>query len=238
MLEGKFCLYVVSFHKACRMVSCISGFHLMLAIQEAVTLYFANEKQFNELRKRAMKKDFTWRKSAQQYLRMYADIADVKDDKPLIPFAEAFTNLKKAYIKVDAANKQAYPERIDENYRQIIQIRFSGRAEGTMYVAFTMGDIHVEPFSYAGADAYIDCSYDNLLKLAAGKVSVDTLYLNGQLKISGNLSKGYAIRNLLAPAKWAKETPAKKETKDAPKKEKKAAPKKAKTAKKEPAAVK
>ena len=33
MLEGKFCLYVVSFHKAYRMVSCISGFQLMLAIQ-------------------------------------------------------------------------------------------------------------------------------------------------------------------------------------------------------------
>ena len=200
---------------------------LMLAIQEAVTLYFANEKQFNKLRERAMKKDFTWRKSAQQYIRMYADIADVKDDRPLIPFNEAFNTLKKAYIKVDAANKKAYPERINEDYRQIIQIRFSGRAEGTMYVAFTMGDIHVEPFSYAGADAYIDCSYDNLLKLAAGKVTVDSLYLNGQLKIFGNLSKGYAIRNLLAPAKWAK--PVATENAEEP------APKKAKTAKTTPA---
>jgi len=207
---------------------------LLLAIQEAVTLYFANEKQFNKLRERDMKKDFTWRKSAQQYLRMYADIADVKEDKPLIPFAEAFETLKKAYEKVDAANKKAHPERIDEDYRQIIQIRFSGRAEGTIYVAFTMGDIHIEPFSYAGADAYIDCSYDNLLKLAAGKVTVDALYLNGQLKISGNLSKGYAIRNLLAPARWPKV----KNAEDAKPKKDETAEKTKKTAAKKPAAKK
>ena len=206
---------------------------LLLAIQEAVMLYFGNEKQFKELRKRGMTKDFTWTKSAREYARMYADICDTKDSQPLIPFAEAFEKLKKAYIKVDAANKAAYPERIDENYHQILQIRFSGRAEGTMYVAFSMGDIHVEPFSYADADAYIECSYDNLLKIAAGKVSVDSLFLNGQLKISGNLSKGYAMRNLLAPARWAKAEPAK-ESEPAPKKAKatpkKAAPKKEKAA--------
>jgi len=206
---------------------------LLLAIQEAVILYFGNEKKFKELRKRGMTKDFTWTKSAREYARMYADICDTKENQPLIPFAEAFDKLKKAYIKVDAANKAAYPERIDENYRQILQIRFSGRAEGTMYVAFTMGDIHVEPFSYAGADAYIECSYDNLLKIAAGKVSVDTLFLNGQLRITGNLSKGYAMRNLLAPARWAKAEPAKEEAAPAPKKPK-AAPK----AKKEKAADK
>ena len=197
---------------------------LLLAIQEAVILYFGNEKKFKELRKRGMTKDFTWTKSAREYARMYADICDTKENQPLIPFAEAFDKLKKAYIKVDAANKAAYPERIDENYRQILQIRFSGRAEGTMYVAFTMGDIHVEPFSYAGADAYIECSYDNLLKIAAGKVSVDTLFLNGQLRITGNLSKGYAMRNLLAPARWAKAEPAKEEAAPASKKPK-AAPK-------------
>lgn len=202
---------------------------LFLAIQEAVKLYFSNEKQFKELRKRGMHKDFSWKKSAQEYLRMYADICDVKESQPIIPFAEAFEKLKKAYVKVDAANKIAHPERIDENYRQIVQIRFSGRAEGTMYVAFSMGDIHVEPFSYAGADAYIDCSYDNLLNIAAGKVSVDTLFLNGQLKITGNLSKGYAIRNLLAPPKKAKAAAPKKEAEAAPVK-KKAAPKKAKAA--------
>ena len=99
-----------------------------------------------------------------------------------------------------------------------------------MYVAFTMGDIHVEPFSYAGADAYIECSYDNLLKVAAGKVSVDTLFLNGQLKISGNLSKGYAIRNLLAPARWPKITTPKAEKAESAPEKKKTAPKKTKAA--------
>lgn len=171
---------------------------LLLVIQEAVRLYFGDSKTFSELRRRAMSKDFSWQKSARQYQRMYTEISDSKEGRT-IPFEKAFERLKKAYIKVDAANKKKHPERVDETYHQIIQIRFTGRAEGTIYVEFSQGDIHVEPYSYIGADSYIECSFDNLLDMASGKVSTDTLFLNGQLKISGNLSKGYAIRNLLAP---------------------------------------
>ena len=171
---------------------------LLLVIQEAVRLYFGDSKTFSELRRRAMSKDFSWQKSARQYQRMYTEISDSKEGRT-IPFEKAFERLKKAYIKVDAANKKKHPERVDETYHQIIQIRFTGRAEGTIYVEFSQGDIHVEPYSYIGADSYIECSFDNLLDMASGKVSTDTLFLNGQLKISGNLSKAYAIRNLLAP---------------------------------------
>jgi len=174
---------------------------LLLAIQDAVKLFFGNEKKFAELRKRAMTKDFTWDKSAQQYQRMYTEICDTKESKPIIPFETAFDTLKKTYMKVDAHNKKVHPERIDENYHRVVQIRFSGRAEGTIHVEFSKGELHVEPTSYAGADAYIECSYDNLLKIASGKISSDTLFINGQLKISGNMSKSHDLRNLLAPQK-------------------------------------
>ena len=45
------------------------------------------------------------------------------------------------------------------------------------------------------------CSFDNLLAMARGFVTVDKLYLSGQLRLSGNLSKGFEIRYLLSPAK-------------------------------------
>ena len=182
---------------------------LLLVITEAVKLYFSNEKKFTELRKRAMKKDFTWKKSAQQYISMYSDIADTKESKPLISFEEAFATLKKALEKVDAINKAAQHSNFDPNYRQVLEIQFGGRAEGIISVEFYDGKIHVEPTFAPDADAKIGCSYDNLLKLAAGKVTTDALYLSGQLRITGNLSKGYAIRNLLAPPKKVRKPAAK-----------------------------
>ena len=51
------------------------------------------------------------------------------------------------------------------------------------------------------AEAYVECSFDNLLDMARGFVTVDKLYLSGQLRLSGNLSKGFEIRRLLAPGK-------------------------------------
>ncbi len=173
---------------------------LLLTIQEAVMLFFGNPKQFTELRKRAMRKDFSWQKSAGQYQRIYEKICDSKEST-VIPFEEAFETLKKAYIKTDAANKKNFPERVDKNYHQILQIQFTGRAEGIIHVEFSDGTIHVEPRSHPDAAAYIECSYDNLLKMAAGKLTCDYLFLSGQLKISGNLSKGYSVRTLLTPQK-------------------------------------
>lgn len=180
-----------------------TGYHsksLYLAVQEAVRLYFGNAKKFAEIRKRDMTKDLSWNKSAQQYQRMYAEISDNKEGKT-IPFEKAFERLKKAYIKVDESNKKKNPEMVDENFHLAIQIRFNGRAEGVMYVEFAQGELHVEPYSYDEADAYVESSYDNFLDMAAGRVSTDTLFLNGQLKINGNISKGYEIRNLLTPRK-------------------------------------
>ncbi|MBO4218322.1 MAG: glycogen synthase, partial [Erysipelotrichaceae bacterium] len=53
---------------------------LMLAIDEAIKLYFADRKTFKKLRERCMKKDFSWDKSAQTYIKMYSDIASSQHD--------------------------------------------------------------------------------------------------------------------------------------------------------------
>ena len=75
------------------------------------------------------------------------------------------------------------------------------RAAGTFTIRFNENGMQVEPTSASDAEAYVHCSFDNLLAMARGFVTVDKLYLSGQLRLSGNLSKGFEIRYLLSPAK-------------------------------------
>ena len=55
----------------------------------------------------------------------------------------------------------------------------------------------MEPYSYDGADAYVTANFDHLLAMAKGEISFDKLFLSGQIRVDGNLSKGTEIRNLL-----------------------------------------
>ena len=171
---------------------------LYLAVEQAVKLFFGDDEKFVEIRKRCMTKDFSWNKSARAYMQMYEKIVDHHSGVELT-FEEAFENLKAAYIEVDKTNKQAHPDIVRTSYHRAFQITMNGRAEGTFFVEFKNGEMTVEPFGYEGADAYIDCSYDNLMAMAKGEVKTDTLFLGGQLRISGNLSRGYEFRNELAP---------------------------------------
>ena len=183
-----------------------SNYHakdLYLAVSEAVKLYFSNEKMFDTLRRRCMTKDFSWDKSARAYNEMYDDITDGSKTVATgeIPFEEAFSQLKHCYEENDRVNKVRNAKRMRANFHRIIQIHISGRAEGTMHVEFVDGNMYVRPQSHPQAEAFIDCSYDNLLDMARGIVTTDKLYLSGQIKLSGNLSKGFEIRHLLAPSK-------------------------------------
>ena len=79
----------------------------------------------------------------------------------------------------------------------MIQIQITGRGAGVFYVEFTKDQFVMEPYSYEGADAYVATSFDNLVALSKGKASPDKLLMSGQLKLTGNLSKGAEIKALL-----------------------------------------
>ena len=175
-----------------------SGKGLYLAVEQAVKLFFGDDEKFLDIRRRCMTKDFSWNRSAADYNRMYEKIIDYRGEVELT-FEEAFENLKQAYLEVDRKNKEAHPDVVRKSYHRTFQITMNGRAEGTLYVEFKDGQMSVEPFAYEGADAYIDCSYDNLLAMARGEKKTDVLFLSGQLKITGNLARGYEFRNALAP---------------------------------------
>ncbi|MDE6998345.1 MAG: glycogen/starch synthase [Oscillospiraceae bacterium] len=172
------------------------GKDLYLAIQEAVKIYFADEKTFAQLRRRCMEKDFSWTKSAEQYTRMYGEISDGCSGES-VSYEDAFTQLKAAYEDIDQENRRKYAAQFSADYHRVIQFQMTGRASGTFYVEFTTDKILVMPSNYVGADAYVTASFDHLLGMAEGKVSADKLYISGQLKIAGNLSKGVEMRQLL-----------------------------------------
>ncbi|MDO5376830.1 MAG: glycogen/starch synthase [Clostridia bacterium] len=173
---------------------------LYLAILEAVKVYFGDDDVFSKLRRRCMTKDFSWDKSAQQYNRMYDEISDDGAGEDLT-FQEAFDQLKHAYEANDRENKIRHADAIRTDYHRTIQIQIVGRGAGYFHVEFADGSIHIRPTPNAHADAFVECSFDNLLAMARGIVKTGKLYMNGQLRITGNLVKGFEIRNLLAPGK-------------------------------------
>lgn len=78
----------------------------------------------------------------------------------------------------------------------------TGRANGRMSITFDYAGIHFYPHTLDHADAYVTANFDHLLGMAKGTISFDKLYMTGQLKIAGNLSKGMELRPMLtAPEK-------------------------------------
>ena len=173
---------------------------LYLAISEAVKVYFADDAMFAKLRRRCMTKDFSWNLSATQYNRMYGEICD---ETPVggITFQEAFENLKHAYEKNDAEHRRSYSAVMNMNFHRTIQIEILGPGHGFFHVEFKDGKMFVRPTPMSDAEAFVECSYDNLYAMARGLTTAGKLYINGQLKITGNLVKGFEIRKLLEPGR-------------------------------------
>ena len=51
---------------------------MLYVIRQAVELYHTNPEAFARLRKRAMEEDFSWNRSAGQYLRIYKNITGIR----------------------------------------------------------------------------------------------------------------------------------------------------------------
>ena len=69
-----------------------------------------------------------------------------------------------------------------------------------LIVHFTKKGMEMAPYSYNGADVSISTTFDNLYNMAIGTASADRLFVNGQLKVDGNISKGAEMRYLIGPS--------------------------------------
>ena len=170
---------------------------LYLAIQAAVKIYFGDQKTFRLLQRRCMTKDLSWTKSAEQYNRMYSEIYEDGSGEPLT-FQEAFEQLKAAYIKLDKLNHKKFFQKNSEE-SILVQINITGRGGGMFHVWFRPDGIDIVPTSHDRADTTISASFDHLLGMAKGKYSADRLFMTGQMKVTGNISKGAELRHLLTP---------------------------------------
>ncbi|MCR5795898.1 MAG: glycogen/starch synthase [Solobacterium sp.] len=173
---------------------------LMLAIDAAIKVYFAEHKVFEVLRDRCMRKDFSWDKSAQTYIRMYSDICGSGFD-PNVTFEDAYEALKVVYEDLEET-RMAYLAQQPDDYHNVCQVRIEGPGEGTFYLKFTKAGMEMAPYSYEGADVSISANIDNLYNMAAGHVSADKLFVNGQMKVEGNISKGAEMRYLIGRAEF------------------------------------
>lgn len=170
---------------------------LMNTIQNALKVYFVDPDTFHTLRRRCMKKDFSWAKSAQRYQRMYADIVDGQQED-LLTFQQAYEMLADAYKKVDAKNRSEHLAEFGSDFHRTVQIAMMGRAHGVMSIAFDHDGIQVYPHTLDHPDAYVTADFDHLLGMAQGTKSFDKLYMTGQLKLAGNLSKVMELRPVLS----------------------------------------
>lgn len=173
------------------------GRALYQAILFALKIYFGDEDTYKVIVKRCMTKDLSWDKSADQYNKMYADIADGGNGEELT-FEEAFAKLKRAYLKHDKEVRKSLPPDIfREDYHLTVQFHIKGRGEGVMYIEFLPDKINIEPYTFADADVRVSASFDNLYGLITGKLSAKKLFMNGQLKVRGNLTRIIDLRFLL-----------------------------------------
>ncbi len=172
---------------------------LYLAIQAAVKLYFGDAEMFRTLSERCMTKDFSWTKSAGAYQRMYSDIADEGTGGEALSFEEAFAILKPAYETLNADYLRHHADELPDDYRRVVQVQILGRGAGIFYLDFHKSGVEVVPTTYHDADAFIAASFDNLTGMIDGSVSADRLFMNGQLKVEGNVSKSAELRRMLHP---------------------------------------
>ena len=174
---------------------------LYLAIQAAVKIYFGDHKTFRMLQHRCMTKDFSWTKSADQYNQMFSEIYVGGSGEP-IAFEEAFKQLKAAYLENLKHNKRHY--KLSQDYSRVVQIEITGRGEGKFHVKFSPEKTEIIPESYPLPDATVSSSFDHLLGVATGELSADRLFITGQMKVTGNISKGAELRRLLMAHKRSK----------------------------------
>ncbi|MBQ6216578.1 MAG: glycogen/starch synthase [Erysipelotrichaceae bacterium] len=172
---------------------------LMLAIDQAIKIFFAEHDVFEIIKDRCMRKDFSWDKSAQTYIKMYSDICGNGND-PNVTFPDAYDVLKVIYEDLEESRNE-YLAKQNDDYFIAAQIRIEGPGEGTYYVKFTKAGMEMAPYSYEGADVYLATNFDNLYNMATGIVSADRLFVNGQLKVEGNISKGAELRYLIGKYK-------------------------------------
>lgn len=143
-------------------------------------------------------------------------------------YEEIFDYFKSEVQKADVSD-------VDDHLA--FQFNIVGEGEGIFYVEVKDHEIHIEPYEYYDRDAIFIASADMFIEIADGKADSVKAFMEGKLRVEGNLEKAIRFNEIVESKKAATDTDKSKksvlkEKKDAVKKAvvKKAAKAVAKTA--------
>ena len=170
---------------------------LYLACLQAIKLYFADRKSYRVIRDRCFKKDFSWKKSALIYERMYTDIAALGIDMKL-QFEEAYKTLKDIYMSpIQVARRVEYLSYQNKDFKTTLTVVIEGPGQGIFSMVFDKKGLSIVPRSNDKSDVTITTTFENLLGMANGKLSSGKLFISGRLKVKGNMSKAAELRYMI-----------------------------------------
>jgi len=94
-------------------------------------------------------------------------------------YEEIFTKVKEAYENADASNVEGH-----------IAIEFDvcGEGAGAFYAEIKEGKLDLQPYNYYDHDAAVIVDSEVLLAIVKGEKTAESAYMEGKLRIEGNLS--------------------------------------------------
>ncbi len=94
-------------------------------------------------------------------------------------YEEIFNKVKEAYENADASNVEGH-----------IAIEFDvcGEGAGAFYAEIKEGKLDLQPYNYYDHDAAVIVDSEVLLEIVKGEKSAESAYLEGKMRIDGNLS--------------------------------------------------
>jgi putative sterol carrier protein len=78
-----------------------------------------------------------------------------------------------------------------------IQVNLSGKITSVFYIEILNGVLSVMPYEYNDRDAAITITKTNFEKILSGKLSPQTAFADGKLKVEGNVDKVLLLAELL-----------------------------------------
>ncbi|MGN0350840.1 MAG: SCP2 sterol-binding domain-containing protein [Roseburia sp.] len=120
-------------------------------------------------------------------------------------YAEFFYEIKNRFMGADVSDIKehlAYQFSIEDE-----------EAGGIFYVEVKEGKLFVEPYEYYDRDAAFISDADTLMKIAEGKEDPVAAFMDGKLKVEGNIDKALRLKEIIELKQKEAKKAAKKEAK-------------------------
>lgn len=98
---------------------------------------------------------------------------------------------------VDSFKARVAKAKAPVDARIAAQVKLNGSVDGTLYVLVANGIAVVEPFDYRGADIEVDADADVFAAVLAGKKTMSSAIVDGDIKMQGNAGKAIVLASVV-----------------------------------------